>query len=59
MATPGPSLAPSRWRCACTIGQATTWLDLQAAHALTEGGEAAVILAEVAAHYLAVARRTS
>ena len=57
MAAPGPTLAP--WACTCSVRQATTWLDLQAVAALTEGGEAAAILGEVADHYLAVARGAS
>lgn len=59
MTTPGTSVPPTRWRCDCTVGQAVRWLTMQADHAFTEGGEAAVILAEVADHFLSRVRRAA
>lgn len=59
MSTPGTPLARSRWRCSCSVRQAVHWLDLAAAHALDAGGEAAVILGEVAGHFLVTVRRSS
>lgn len=48
---------PARWARTCSRDQAVQWLGLATENALTEGGTAAVRLAEAVEHFVAVARR--